>query len=190
MTKLPTTQGSGSPGGLPALDEGIARLRQAMGKPERRVIFCACSVRGDRFSVVNERTDPRRRFTISAVEKLAPDSAGATGSGVSAKVPDRRPEPEAFNAEDFDYAGFVCPWCGDSSGQTFHDRCGVNYCGGARTRDSSGVERFHCPACNESFKLVTADLIHGSSTAIESAKAAANRLIEEAKRKLLPKWRK
>jgi hypothetical protein len=186
MTKVPTTQESGSASRLPSLDEGIARLRQAMGKPERRVISGVCSIHGHGFSIVYERTDPRSRFTISAVEKLTPDGAKA-GTGPAAK---RRQPAEAFNSRDFDNAGYACPWCGSTARRVYHPACSTNYCGGARTTDNPVTERFTCPRCKETFELVPAEVIHGQAPGAEQAGSGDRRLIEQAKRILLPKWRR
>jgi hypothetical protein len=186
MTKTPAKQGPGSPSRLPALDEGIARLRQVMGKPERRVISGACSIHGNGFSIVYERTDPRSRFKLSAVEKLTADDPADESAGPVAKA--RAQPAEAFNSQDFDNAGFACPWCGSPAGRVYHHNCSTTYCGGARTADSDGAERFTCPSCKERFELVTAEVIHGNSAGAERAGPGDNKLIEQAKRMLFPKW--
>jgi hypothetical protein len=188
MTKTPVTQETGSPSRLPALDEGIARLRQVMGKPERRVIAGACSLHGNGFSVVYERTDPRSRFTISAVEKSTADDAAAQSAGPVARA--RAQPAEAFNSEDFNNAGFACPWCGNTAGRVYHHACSTTWCGGARSTDSDGAKRFTCPRCKETFGLVTAEAIHGNSAGADRDGPGDNKLIEQAKRTFFPKWLK
>ena len=187
MTKLPVPQGKGTAPKLPALDEGIARLRQALAKPERRVIAGACSIHGHGFSIAYERTDPRAQFKIATVEKLEPVSGDKAGGDTAPARHSGGLPAETFSSGDFDQTGFSCPWCGSASGRVFHDRCATNYCGGAKTSDGNGEEHFTCPACKLTFGLVIADEIHASTVA-DQVRDGGRKLIEQAKRKLLPKW--
>jgi len=170
--------------------EGIARLRQALAQPERRVISGACSIHGHGFSIAYERTDPRSPFKIAAVEKLDPGPGAVATAGNTPARPSAGLPAEAFSSGDFDQIGFTCPWCGSDGGRVFHDRCATNYCGGAKMEDGNGGERFTCPACKVTLQLVIADVIHASVVAADQAWDGGRKLIEQAKRKLLPKWLK
>lgn len=192
MTKLPTLRGPGQADRLKSLDDGIARLRAATGKPERRVIFRVCSITGKGFSIAYERIDPRQTFKFVAIEKASPTDGAATSSPTVGQKLGRMPaaDPGVFSANEFDNSSLACPWCGSAKGQVYHNRCGTNYCGGARTGIPSGSERFACPACRESFDLVNTDEVHGTTAAPRHEAGQGGSLIEQAKRALLPRWPK
>jgi hypothetical protein len=95
MTNLPTTTKKGTGAPLTSLDEGIARLRSATGRPERRVLFVVCSVHGKGFSFVCERVDPRGRFKVSKPEKIVSSGSASVSEARSTEAA----KPETFSPD-------------------------------------------------------------------------------------------
>ena len=185
MTKPPTIRPEGAVDRMKALGDGIARLRAATGKPEQRVILMACSTTGNRFTITYERTDARQTFRLVRVEKTPLASGIAAAPARSGAQTD----PNLFSADDFEATSVACPWCGNDDGRVYHDRCATNYCGGARFRGSGGERRFTCQACSFTFDLVTATEIH-TTAGTAGGSGPGGRLLDQAKRDLLPGWRK
>jgi hypothetical protein len=100
----------------PSLLEGIARLRAATGKPEKRVVFRMCSMGNESFTVTSERTDPRERSTIALIEKT--DPVAGKGIAQAAGAPGAADKAAAFRIEEFDQTGMVCPWYGDRAARS------------------------------------------------------------------------
>lgn len=165
-----------------SLSDGIARLRLATGKAERRVVLGSCSVKGGGFRHVYERMDPAAKFKTATVEKVTTDAQQTAGP---AAPPARA---EAFRADEFEPGGFACPWCGSKAGQIYCGRCAVNYCGGTRTIRVDGTEQFTCPTCRTTSGLIDADSLHGGSVHAGRKDTAAG-LIGTEKKGLLS-WRK
>jgi hypothetical protein len=186
MTKPPAVPAT-APALRPSLQEGIARLRAATGKPEKRVVFRMCSIERKSFTVAYERTDPRERFKIALIEKTDPVAgkgvAQATGASSEAD------KATSFSIEEFDHTGMSCPWCGDRRGMIYHDTCDTNFCAGAQTVRADGTPQFRCPICQVQFGLQAADTLHGKSVAAGSGPMRTdNRLTTEANT-LLPRRR-
>ena len=183
MTKPPVPVKPTAPERTDALSERIARMRSALGKPERRVIPVVCSNDGTGFLIIYERTDPRSRFKIAAIEKSAPDVN--SGQAVVRPAEPAQVNAEAFGSDDFDNSGYACPCCRNASGRVYHDRCNTSYCGAQRVREQGG-EQFTCPTCRETFGLVTATTILGVS-AKAAAAAPDQRLLGRVRTLLLPR---
>lgn len=143
----------------------IAALRTATGKVERFITPCACALHDKPFSVVYERTDPDKRFTIARIEK--PESGnGSGGPGVTAS------RPRTLSAHEVDETGWRCPWCGDTSTIMQCPDCATTVCGGRVKRAPGAQPVFVCrPSCGARYTMVKADTITGAEDVLRRSAA-------------------
>lgn len=131
----------------------VAAIRAATGKAERFATACACAIHDKPFSVLYERTDPEKPFTIAGIYK--------NEDGNSAGTIDRRPRTLA--AHEVDETGWRCPWCGDISIVMQCPDCRTTVCGGRVTRAPGAQPVFTCrPSCGARCTMMKAETVTGS----------------------------
>lgn len=154
--KLPSWKSS-SPASVPQdLANKLGALRMATGRADRVVSACVCAVHDKPFTVVYERTDPAKPFTIAGIYKPG-EEGGSEGAGGSTGAT----RPRTLPVEDVDCAGWQCPHCG-SDMQVNCSHCHTVVCGG-KTRSYPGTkEIFECRAsCGARAALVLATTFSG-----------------------------
>lgn len=146
-----------------AFEKKLAALRVATGRSERFISLCACAVHDRRFSVVYERSDPERPFTIAGIHSEGEVDAAASGS---ASMNGSKTLP----VSDVDMTGWRCPYCQDNDRTVACGKCGTTVCSG-RTRSYPGTaDIFECRAsCGARGTLQDAETIKG----IEEVRKAA-----------------
>ena len=155
------------------LADGLARLRAATGKAERRVVTTTCSKDEKSFSVVYERMDMRTSFKIASIKKGAASALVTVGKSATSE------KPTSFSIADFDQTGLYCPCCMNEGATVFCHGCSTLYCGYGRTTDN----RFYCPRCKTYGILSPAESIPGDASAISTQSNAKQ--IGSTPRKLL-----
>jgi hypothetical protein len=119
----------------------VAAFRKATGKPETRTIPCRCAVTGRAFDIVFERLSPAQRFQITRIEQDDGDSdRGNAGGGRSR----RKLQPKSYDAAEFDWAGHICPHCGNHSGLVYCGECQETVCAGRVRPLPDGSKSFAC----------------------------------------------
>lgn len=136
-----------------AFAEKVAALRAATGKAERFVMACACAIHDKPFSVLFERTDPQRPFTIAGIVK---DEEGHGTGGAS--------RPRRLDAREIDATGWRCPWCGDTSTIMQCPACRTAVCGGRVEPVPGAIGVFACrPSCGKRVTMVKAETVDGAA---------------------------
>lgn len=146
-----------------AFEKKLAALRVATGRSERFISLCACAVHDRRFTVVYERSDAERPFTIAGIHREGEGEVAASGS---ASTNGNKTLPVSA----VDMTGWRCPYCQNSSRTVACGKCGTTVCSG-RTRSYPGTaEIFECRAsCGARGTMHDAETIRG----IEEVRKAA-----------------
>ena len=144
-------QGDGA--ALSATDEieaRLARLRLAAVENEERVIRYGCASTNGTYLVRFRRKAAGERFSIVAVEKIAPPGSGANLFGGLFKK--AAPEAQTYSWDDFDTDDLLCPYCGSDDGSTRCRSCDREMCGSGRRTMPGGKRKFFChESCGASF---------------------------------------
>jgi hypothetical protein len=148
----------------------VAAFRTATGKPETRSIPCRCAVTGQGFSIVFERQSPAHRFQIARIERE--NAAGDRPNGFSGLF-SRPPQQKSYDAGEFDWAGYVCPHCGNGSGTVHCGQCRETVCAGRVRALPDGSKAFAChDGCGSTGTIEPSSHVHGG--AAESRAAMGN----------------
>jgi len=114
----------------------LGALRMATGRADRFVSLCACAVHDRPFTVVYERTDPAKPFTITGIHKDS-ESDTATGKGTA--------RSRTLPVDEVDWTGWQCAYCGNDQ-QVRCSQCDTVVCGGRTRRYPGTQEIFECRA--------------------------------------------
>ena len=144
-----------------SFNKKLGALRSALGRPERLVSRCACAIHDKLFSVVYERTDAARPFTIAGTFKVDEDDCKGSMSGAA--------RSRAVAASEVDMTGWRCVYCADDRHIVACGQCGATVCGG-RTRAYPGTgEIFECrKSCGARGTLEPLETVNG----VEPTRAA------------------
>lgn len=152
--------------------EKLGALRKATGRPERFVSHCACAVHDRPFTVLYERTDPAKPFTVASVH--------ADGDEMKVEVRQESmnlfrlgPPRKSVAASELDTTGWRCPHCGCADYVIACQSCGTTVCGGRTVSGPGRTEVFHCRAsCGAHGSLTDSTVVHG----VDGARKAAPQL--------------
>lgn len=166
----------------PATDEEFeakrGALRLATGQADRFVSVCACAIHDKPFTVLYERTDAAKPFTIAAIQGGEP---GGANERRQAATRNRR-----IPSGDVDSTGWRCPHCGNASHRVLCGRCGVTVCGG-RTRPSGTGDVFTCRAsCGASGTMRELDMMTGDAVSQGDSPAPAPLRVASPRQATLP----
>jgi hypothetical protein len=146
--------------------KALGALRKATGKPETRALPCRCASTGRTFDIIFERLSPAQRFQIV---RIGQDDAESNLTDKSAGPSARKAIKKSSEADEFDWAGLICPHCGDRSGIVYCGGCEETVCGGRVHPLPDGRRSFAChDACGATGTLVPATHIHGSGAVTAS----------------------
>lgn len=141
--------------------EKLAALRKATGRPERFVSACVCALHDRPFTVVYERIDTTKPFTIAAIHAgtaQGSGNVGKEGAGLFGLVTPRRSVPAA----EIDMTGWRCPHCGCAAHVVACQSCGTTICGGRTVRGPGMDAVFNCRrSCGARGTLIDAAVVHG-----------------------------
>lgn len=140
------------------IDEKVAALRKATGKTETRTLSCVCSRTGRHFTAVFERFSGNHKFQISRIEEFE-NSTMKKGSSVKGLLAGSMQEAKSFDANEFNFFGWVCPFCRND--RPIHcGKCGDFGCGDRIHVVPDGREMHAChDACGNSGPLVPLERI-------------------------------
>jgi hypothetical protein len=185
--KLPNgkTQASRETPGAARRDEfanKVAALRKATGTMESRIVPCRCARTGLPFSLLFERLSPAHRFQIARIDKDdGPVAPAKEGFGLFG----HKPAQQAYGAGEFDWAGYLCPHCGDRSGLVYCNECGETVCGGRVRSLPDGGQAFAChDGCGATGGIGPARHVHGGTG--NGSSMAQGKLTGPAATTLLP----
>jgi hypothetical protein len=138
----------------------VAAFRKATGKPETRTIPCRCAVTGRVFVILFERFSPAHRFQIARIEQDdAPGDRGNAAGGWSG----RKPQLKSYDAAEFDWAGRICPHCGNRSGLVYCCECRETVCAGRVRPLPDGSKSFAChDGCGATGTTEPSSHVHGA----------------------------
>lgn len=141
--------------------EKLAALRKATGRPERFVSECMCALHDQPFTVVYERIDTAKPFTISGIHAGSAQGScnvGKEGTGLFSF----RQARKSVAAADIDMTGWLCPHCGCADHVVACQSCGTTVCGGRTVRGHGREDVFNCrPSCGARGTLMDASIVHG-----------------------------
>ena len=159
-------------------------LRKATGKKETRTLSCVCVRTGQHFSVIFDRVSENHNFQVSCIEKherstvkkRAPFKGLLAGS---------KPTVKSFDANDFDFSGWVCPYCGNEHPINC-TACGHVVCGDRMRVLPNGRESFAChDACGGTGTLVPCNRVSATSGASgQSGNGSTKRLPQSSRPRL------
>lgn len=154
--------------------EKLAALRKATGRPERFVSACACALHDRPFTVVYERIDTTKPFTIAAIHAFTAQGSGdIRQKGVS--LFGTRPLQKSVSATEIDMTGWRCPHCGCAAHVVACKSCGTTICGGRTVRGPGGEDVFNCrPSCGARGTLTDASVVHGVDGAYKTVPRIAS----------------
>jgi hypothetical protein len=137
----------------------VAALRKATGTAESRIVPCRCARTGQPFSLRFERLSPAHRFQIARIDK--DDSPGPVKTG---SLFARKQAQKSYDAHEFDWTGFQCPYCGDRSGLVYCNECGETVCSGRVRPLPDGGRGFAChDGCGATGRIEPAQHVHGGT---------------------------
>lgn len=176
--KVPaTTSGSAVEVAQESFAEKLAALRKATGRPERFVSACACALHDRPFTVVYERTDPTKPFTLAQIHAGSPQESGNAGNEGTGLFGFRQTR-KSVAAADIDMTGWRCPHCGCADHVVACQSCGTTVCGGRTVRGPGPEDVFNCrPSCGARGTLMEASVVHG----VDGAHKAAPRIASPSK---------
>jgi hypothetical protein len=138
----------------------VAALRKATGTTESRLVPCRCARTGQPFSLRFERLSPAHRFQIARIEKDGNPGRQIEGD----RLFGRKARQKSYDAHEFDWAGFQCPYCGDRSGLVYCNECGDTVCSGRVRPLPDGDRGFAChDGCGATGRIEPAQHVHGGS---------------------------
>jgi hypothetical protein len=137
----------------------VAALRKATGTAESRIVPCRCARTGQSFCLRFERLSPAHRFQIARIDKEDRPGPVKTGSLIA-----RKPAQKSYDAREFDWAGFQCPYCNDRSGLVYCNECGETVCSGRVRPLPDGGRAFAChDGCGATGSIEPAQHVHGGT---------------------------
>jgi hypothetical protein len=144
-----------------AFENTVAALRKATGTTESRLVPCRCARSGQPFFLRFERLSPAHRFQIARIDKDdSPGSQVKAGSGLFV----RKPIQKSYDAREFDWAGFQCPYCNDRSGLVYCNECGETVCSGRVRPLPDGGRAFAChDGCGATGRIEPAQHVRGGT---------------------------
>lgn len=179
--KIPTTNDAN----LPAWRK---KLEAASGQPlsappnakhdgrEFHSISFHCAKTGSEFSAKFSRKSQGERFRIREIRTIKDNPSSPRSE------PDNAPVSHTFNANDFDFTGWYCPYCQYNSGPQFVkcNRCQRLICGAQIITNQDGTQTFRCaPDCGGGGPLEGS--ISSYSATQESAKDHARQITKDAR---------
>jgi hypothetical protein len=150
-----------------AFQNEVAAFRKATGKPETRTIPCRCAGTGQGFTIVFERLSPAHRFQIARIDRESASSDPSNGfSGLSGRTPHQK----SYDAAEFDWAGYVCPHCGNRAGTVYCGQCRETVCAGRVRALPDGSKSFAChDGCGATGVTEPSSHVHGGAAASRAA---------------------
>ncbi len=139
-------------------------LREATGKKETRTLSCVCVRTGQHFSVIFDRISENHNFQVSRIEKHEKSFVKKLAVFESLFA-ESGPKVKSFDANEFDFSGWVCPYCGNEHSINC-TACGHVVCGDRKRVLPNGRESFAChDACGSTGTLVPCDRVSATSGA-------------------------
>jgi hypothetical protein len=148
MTKLPAKPESPAQ----SVNERIAKLRKATGRPERLERTMRCSRTSKDYFVTFERFNQEEPFKVMRIEKEAPVKDGVQTAAPAVAA------AKSLPCEMIDNDGLKCPWCG-AGGSVYHGTCGITWCDSAK-RTVNGEILFTCLQCKLELPVSVAKEYH------------------------------
>jgi hypothetical protein len=117
-----------------------------------------------------ERLSPAHRFQIARIDKEDGPGNQVKCGGLFG----HKPAQQAYGAGEFDWAGYLCPHCGDRSGLVYCNECGETVCGGRVRSVPDGGRTFAChDGCGATGGIGPAHHVHGGTGNKSAAPQAA-----------------
>jgi hypothetical protein len=124
-------------------------MRKDLVRADERVVAFSCARSGEPFHVRFARPGPGKKFCISAVVKGAQPQHQPAGLFKLWAKTEEAPAVTGFDIAEFDFTGWVCPWC-QASGATGRiafvkcTTCNGLVCGGRIRQLRDGRDWFVC----------------------------------------------
>jgi hypothetical protein len=123
---------------------------------ETRSLEMLCAATKKKFTLTFERKNPAEKYRLARRHNERADKAGKDAATRDAR--------ETFNANDFDWTGFKCEWCGCDLFGCSENCCKTLFCGALAVEVDAGLYA-SCPSCGKTEHYIW-DLpkVYGSSS--------------------------
>ena len=140
-------------------DARLQSLRRDTGIVEDRMLRCCCSATGHKFTVHMRRPDEGGKFVVAEIIKIEP--VATSDSAMISLAHQIHQGPQEFSIDEFDFSGFMCPWCDAEPSYVYCHDCNFFMCRSGVSTLPDGTRYFHChDECGTSGTLVPSKAIY------------------------------